>query len=61
MGIALAFISGVIDFAVGLADHLWRLGPAECFTGWILLALMALCVLIDGAVGFEKITFLTNN
>lgn len=61
MGIALGFICGVIGFAVGLTDPLWKLGPADWFTGGVLLALMALCVLMDGAVGFEKSTFLGNN
>lgn len=54
IGIALGFTCGVIGLAAGLTDHLWKLGPDGWFTGGTLLALIALSVLLDGAIGFEK-------
>jgi hypothetical protein len=51
---ALSFLCGVIGLHAGLTDHLWKLTPFGWFAGGALLALIALFVLLDGAVSFEK-------
>ncbi len=53
---ALGFVCGVLGLAAGLMDHVWKLGPIGWFTGGGLLALIALVVLVDGAVAYEKAT-----
>ena len=53
---ALAFVCGVIGLLAGLTDHTWKLGATGWFTGGGLLALIALVVLVDGAVAYEKAT-----
>jgi len=53
---ALGFVCGVLGLLAGLTDHLWKLGPIGWFTGGGLLALIALVVLVDGAVAYEKVT-----
>ncbi len=53
---ALGFVCGVLGLAAGLTDHVWKLGPIGWFTGGGLLALIALVVLVDGAVAYEKAT-----
>ena len=50
----LGFVCGGIGLLAGLMDHLWKLGPVGWFTGGGLLVLLALVVLVDGAVAYEK-------
>jgi hypothetical protein len=50
----LSVLCGVIGLHAGLTDHLWKLTPLGWFTGGTLLALIAVYVLLDGAVSFEK-------
>ncbi len=49
-----SFVCGVLGLLAGLTDHLWKLGPIGWFTGGGLLILIAVYVLIDGAIAFQK-------
>ena len=49
-----AFLCGVIGLLDGITSHDWKLSPLGWFTGGALLLLIALFVLVDGAVSFEK-------
>ncbi len=51
---ALGFVCGGIGLLAGLTGHLWKLGPVGWFTGGGLLVLIALVVLVDGAVAYQK-------
>ncbi len=51
---ALGVLCGVIGLLAGLTDHVWKLGSIGWFTGGGLLTLIALVVLVDGAVAYEK-------
>ncbi len=51
---ALVFLCGVIELPAGLAEQLWKLGAMGWFTGGALLMAIALVVLVDGAVAYEK-------
>ena len=51
---AMGFACGLIGLLAGLTDHLWKLGPIGWFTGGGLLTLLALVVLVDGAIAYEK-------
>ena len=53
---ALGFVCGVIGLLAGLTDQFWKLEPIGWFTGGGLLAVIALVVLVDGAVAYEKAT-----
>jgi hypothetical protein len=50
----LGFLCGAIGLLTGITDYLWKLSPLGWGTGGILLLLIALFVLVDGAVSFEK-------
>jgi hypothetical protein len=54
IGAALGFLCGVIGLLAGLTDDVWILGPVGWFAGGTLLTLLAVYVLVDGAVAFEK-------
>jgi hypothetical protein len=54
IGAALGFLCGVIGLLAGLTDQVWILGPLGWLTGGILLTLLAVYALVDGAVAFEK-------
>ncbi len=51
---ALGFVCGLIGLLAGLTGVLWKLGPIGWFTGGGLLTLLALVVLVDGAIAYEK-------
>jgi hypothetical protein len=53
-GAGLGFVCGVIGLLAGLTDHLWKLGPVGWFTGGALLTLIAVFVLVDGAIAYQK-------
>ena len=53
---ALGFLCGAIGLLAGLTQHAWKLGPLGWFTGGTLLTLLAVYVLIDGAIAFQKTT-----
>jgi len=54
VGAALGFLCGVIGLVAGLTDHVWKLGPTGWFTGGVLLTVLALVVLLDGATAYQK-------
>ncbi len=51
---SLGFVCGLIGLLAGLTDHLWKLGPIGWFTGGGLLTLLALVILVDGSIAYEK-------
>jgi hypothetical protein len=53
-GAGLGFVCGVIGLLACLTDHLWKLGPVGWFTGGALLTLIAVFVLVDGAIAYQK-------
>ncbi len=54
IGAALGFVCGTIGLLAGLTDHNWILGTLGWFTGGTLLTLIALFVLLDGMIAFQK-------
>ena len=54
IGGGLGFLCGVIGLLGGLTNHAWKLWPTGWFTGGALLTLIALLVLVDGAIGFVR-------
>ncbi len=54
VAVALGFVCGVIGLMAGLTDHTWKLEAIGWFTGGGLLILIAVYVLIDGAIAFQK-------
>ena len=53
-GAGLGFVCGVIGLLAGLTGHLWKLGPVGWFTGGALLTVIAVFVLVDGAIAYQK-------
>ena len=54
IGAAIGFVCGVLGLLAGLTHHTWKLGPGGWFEGGILLTLIAMFVLLDGMVAFQK-------
>ena len=54
IGGALGILCGVIGLLGALTGHAWKLGSIGWFTGGALLTLIALLVLVDGAVGYMR-------
>lgn len=52
---SIGFLCGIIGLAAGLEDRIWKLSPWGWFTGGILLMLIALFLLLDGAIAFQKV------
>ena len=50
----LAFLCGAIGLFSGITKHIWMLSPLDWFAVGGLFSLVALYVLVDGAVSFEK-------
>jgi hypothetical protein len=50
----LAFLCGAIGLLSGMTKFIWIMSPLDWFAGGALLSLVALYVLVDGAVSFEK-------
>jgi hypothetical protein len=44
-----AFACGVIGLVAGLTGHSWKLGPEGWFVGGVLLAVLGVFMLVDGA------------
>jgi hypothetical protein len=53
-GAGLGFVCGVIGLVAGLTGHSWKLGPVGWFAGGALLTLIAVFVLVDGAIAYQK-------
>ena len=54
IGAALGFVCGTIGLWAGLTNHEWKLFPLGWFTGGTLLTLIAIYVLLDGMIAFQK-------
>lgn len=54
IGATLGFVCGVLGLSAGLTDHTWKLGALGWFTGGTLLTLIAVFVLVDGAIAYQK-------
>ena len=54
IGGALGILCGVIGLLGALTSHTWKLASIGWFTGGTLLTLIALLVLVDGAVEFMR-------
>jgi len=51
---AVGFACGLLGLLAGATEHLWKFGATGWFTGGALLMLIAVFVLVDGAVAFQK-------
>lgn len=49
----LAVLCGIFGLLAGVTGHVWKLGVAGWFTGGVLLTLLALFALVDGAVATQ--------
>jgi hypothetical protein len=47
----LAFLCGVLGLLAGVLERTWELGSLGWFAGGALLALIAMFILLDGAIG----------
>jgi hypothetical protein len=54
IGVVLGFVCGVIGFFAGLTGHVWKFGAEGWFVGGVLLTLLSLFALVDGAVAGHK-------
>ena len=54
IGAALGLLCGVVGLLAGLGNYDWKLTPIGWFTGGTLLTLLAVYVLVDGAIAFQK-------
>ena len=51
---SIGFLCGVIGLFAGLVDRIWKLSPWGWFTGGMLLLLLALYLMLDGAIAYMK-------
>jgi len=49
-----AFLCGAIGLLTGIVKYVWIMSPLDWFAGGALLSLVALYMLVDGAVSFKK-------
>ena len=54
VGAALGFVCGALGLLAGLMGYTWKLGPIGWFTGGAVVTLIALYVLLDGAIASQK-------
>lgn len=54
IGATVGFACGLVGLLAGLTDHIWKLRPIGWFTGGTLLTLIAVFVLVDGAIAYQK-------
>ena len=54
MSAALGFVCGLIGGLAALTEHTWKLSPLGWLAAGTLLALIALFVLVDGAIAYQK-------
>jgi hypothetical protein len=50
VAVAVAFACGTLGLVAGALGHMWKFGATGWFSGGSLLTLMALFLLIDGAL-----------
>lgn len=55
LGAGLGFLCGVLGVLAGLTDHMWKFQPAGWFMGGALLTLLAIFVLIEGAISTRRL------
>lgn len=53
-GAVLGFVCGLIGLLAGLTGHAWKLGSIGWFTGGGLLVMIALFVLVHGAIAYQQ-------
>jgi hypothetical protein len=49
----IGFLCGILGLLAGAEDRIWKFGSTGWFTGGSLLALLALVVLVDGALASQ--------
>ncbi len=54
VGTTLGFVCGVIGLLAALTEHTWKLSPFGWFSGGMLLTLIAVFVLVDGALAYQR-------
>ena len=54
IGAVLGFACGLLGFFAGLTGHGWKFGVTGWFSGGILLMLLSLFALVDGALASQK-------
>ncbi len=54
MGATIGFACGAVGVLAGFTQHSWKLGATGWFTGGTLLTLIAVFVLVDGAIAYQK-------
>ena len=50
----IGFLCGLIGLLAGVQDRVWKLAPWGWFTGGMLLLLLAIYLMLDGAIAFMK-------
>ncbi len=51
---AVGFVCGLLGLMAGSTEHVWKFVATGWFRGGALLMLIAVFVLVDGAVAFQK-------
>lgn len=54
VGAALGFVCGTLGLLAGLLDRTWKLSPTGWFLGGSVVTLVALFLLLDGAIAAQK-------
>ncbi len=54
MGATIGFACGAVGVLAGFTQQSWKLGATGWFTGGTLLTLIAVVVLVDGAIAYQK-------
>ncbi len=54
MGATIGFAYGAVGVLAGFTQHSWKLGATGWFMGGTLLTLIAVFVLVDGAIAYQK-------
>ena len=54
VGAAIGFVCGTLGLLAGLMDRTWKLWPSGWFLGGSVVTLVALFLLLDGAIASQK-------
>ncbi len=54
INVVLGLACGFLGLLAGLTDHEWKLGAIGWFTGGGMLILLAVYVLLDGAIAYRR-------